>query len=152
MIKHNYLTNNYYVNNSIGVFSLKDALQKVKIDYQVQLASGRWFSPNTPVSSTNKTDRHNITEILLKVALNTITLTSILSLLSSVMQIVVCPFVLFLFVIALYGLRFTDSDYLPLVSPSISYHRHHIYKIRITTSQWILLRQPRRKVNYLLAR
>jgi hypothetical protein len=33
MIKHNYLTNNYYVNNSIGVFSLKDALQKVKIDY-----------------------------------------------------------------------------------------------------------------------
>jgi hypothetical protein len=26
----------------------------------------------TPVSSTNKTDRHNITEILLKEALNTI--------------------------------------------------------------------------------
>jgi hypothetical protein len=33
------------------------------------LATGRWFSP---VSSTNKTDRHDITEILLKVALNTI--------------------------------------------------------------------------------
>jgi len=31
--------------------------------------SGLWFSP---VSSTNKTDRHDITEILLKVALNTI--------------------------------------------------------------------------------
>ena len=30
------------------------------------------FSPGTPVSSTNKTDCHNITEILLKVALNTI--------------------------------------------------------------------------------
>ena len=30
------------------------------------------FSPDTPVSSTNKTDRHDITEILLKVALNTI--------------------------------------------------------------------------------
>jgi len=28
-----------------------------------------------PVSSTNKTDRHDITEILLNVALNTITLT-----------------------------------------------------------------------------
>jgi hypothetical protein len=28
--------------------------------------AGRWFSPGTPVSSTNKTDRHNITEILLK--------------------------------------------------------------------------------------
>jgi len=27
---------------------------------------------DTPVSSTNKTDRHDITEILLKVALNTI--------------------------------------------------------------------------------
>ena len=36
-------------------------------------ATGRWFSPSTPVSSTNKTDRHDITEILLKVALNTIT-------------------------------------------------------------------------------
>ena len=33
------------------------------------------FFPGTPVSSTNKTDRHDITEILLKVALNTITLT-----------------------------------------------------------------------------
>jgi hypothetical protein len=28
--------------------------------------------PGTPVSSTNKTDRHDVTEILLKVALNTI--------------------------------------------------------------------------------
>jgi uncharacterized protein (DUF1499 family) len=31
-----------------------------------------WFSPGTPVSSTNKTDCHNITEILLKLELNTI--------------------------------------------------------------------------------
>jgi hypothetical protein len=30
------------------------------------------LSPGTPVSSTNKTDRHNTAEILLKVALNTI--------------------------------------------------------------------------------
>ena len=36
------------------------------------LAAGRWFSLGTPVSSTNKTDRNDITEILLKVALNTI--------------------------------------------------------------------------------
>ena len=34
-------------------------------------AHGRWFSPGTPVSSTIKTGRHDITEILLKVALNT---------------------------------------------------------------------------------
>jgi hypothetical protein len=38
------------------------------------LVAGLWFSPGTPVSSTNKTDHHNITEILLKVALNTINL------------------------------------------------------------------------------
>jgi hypothetical protein len=35
----------------------------------------RQFSPSTLISSTNKTDRHEITEILLIVALNTITLT-----------------------------------------------------------------------------
>jgi hypothetical protein len=31
------------------------------------LAIGQWFSPGTPFSSNNKTDRHDITEILLKV-------------------------------------------------------------------------------------
>jgi hypothetical protein len=36
------------------------------------LATGRWFSPGPPVSSIRKSDRHDITEILLKVALNTI--------------------------------------------------------------------------------
>jgi hypothetical protein len=35
------------------------------------LADGRWFSPGTPTSSTIKTGRHDIAEILLKVALNT---------------------------------------------------------------------------------
>ena len=39
------------------------------------LATGRWFSLDTPVSPTNKTDHYDITEILLKVALNTISLT-----------------------------------------------------------------------------
>jgi hypothetical protein len=39
-------------------------------DKEFQLtATGRWFCPGTQVSSTSKTDRHNITEILLKVAL-----------------------------------------------------------------------------------
>jgi len=32
------------------------------------LATGMWSSSGTPVSSTNKTDRHDMTEILLKVA------------------------------------------------------------------------------------
>jgi hypothetical protein len=36
------------------------------------LATGRWFSLGTLASSTNKTDRHDITEILLNVLLNTI--------------------------------------------------------------------------------
>ena len=35
-------------------------------------ATGRLLSPGTPVSSINKADRHNITEILLKVALSTV--------------------------------------------------------------------------------
>ena len=38
------------------------------------LSTCQWFSPATPVYSTNKTDRHNITEILLKVTLNAISL------------------------------------------------------------------------------
>jgi hypothetical protein len=38
--------------------------------YQL-LAHGRWFSPGTPASSTTKTGRHDIAEILLKVTLNT---------------------------------------------------------------------------------
>ena len=36
------------------------------------LAHGWWFSPGTPSSSTTKTGRHDIAEILLKMALNTI--------------------------------------------------------------------------------
>ena len=39
--------------------------------YQL-LAHGWWFSPGTQTSSTTKTSRHDIAEILLKVALNTI--------------------------------------------------------------------------------
>ena len=39
------------------------------------LATNRWFSSGNPVSSTNKTNCQDITEILLKVALNTINLT-----------------------------------------------------------------------------
>jgi hypothetical protein len=38
--------------------------------YQL-LAHGRWFSQGTLASSTTKTGRHDIAEILLKVTLNT---------------------------------------------------------------------------------
>ena len=36
--------------------------------------AGRWFTPGTPVSSINKTDHHDVAEILLKEELNTRTL------------------------------------------------------------------------------
>jgi hypothetical protein len=39
-------------------------------DYQL-LVHGRWFSPGTQASSTSKTGRLDIAEILLKVAFNT---------------------------------------------------------------------------------
>ena len=39
------------------------------------IVAGRWFSSDSPVSFTNETNWRDITEILLKVALNTITLT-----------------------------------------------------------------------------
>ena len=48
-----------------------------------RLATGRWFSPGPPVSSINKPDRHDIAEILLKVALNTIKTTKKLDLIKT---------------------------------------------------------------------
>jgi hypothetical protein len=51
-------------------------IQHYVIKFFSVLPAGLWFSLSTPVSSTNKTDHHDITEILLKVALNTITTTN----------------------------------------------------------------------------
>ena len=48
--------------------------------------TGQWFTPGTPVSSTNKTDCHDITEILLTVALNIITLYHMLKILYMISQ------------------------------------------------------------------
>jgi hypothetical protein len=50
-----------------GCTGLAAASDKV---YQL-LAHGPWFSPGTPASSTTKSGRHDIAEILLKVVLNT---------------------------------------------------------------------------------
>ena len=55
-----------------GVYSIQHYVIKFVSDLQ-------WFSPGTSVSSTNKTNRHDIPEILLKVALNTIIITLILA-------------------------------------------------------------------------
>ena len=57
-----------FVNYKKGCTRLAAASDKV---HQL-LAHGRWFSPGTPASSTTKTGRNDIAEILLKVALNTI--------------------------------------------------------------------------------
>ena len=56
-----------FVNYNNGCTKLATASDKV---YQL-LAHGWWFSPGTPTSSTTKTDRHDVAEICLKVALNT---------------------------------------------------------------------------------
>jgi hypothetical protein len=45
------------------------------IEFVSDLRQVGGFSAGTPISSTNTTDRHDINEILLEVALNTISLT-----------------------------------------------------------------------------
>jgi hypothetical protein len=57
-----------FVNNKKGCTRLAAASDNI---YELH-AHGRWFSPGTPASSITKTDRHDIAEILLKVALDTI--------------------------------------------------------------------------------
>ena len=57
-----------FVNHKKGCTRLAAASNKV---YQL-LANGRGFSPGTLSSSTTKTGRHDIAEILLKVVLSTI--------------------------------------------------------------------------------
>ena len=73
-----WITNNSYkpITNTAWVRALLCKLQKgctriaAAIDKVYQLLGhGRWFSPGTPASSTTKTGRHDIAEILLKVAL-----------------------------------------------------------------------------------
>ena len=54
--------NIYYLDYSNKIAAACDKV------YQL-LAHGRWFSLGTPASSTTKTGRHDIAEILLKVAL-----------------------------------------------------------------------------------
>jgi len=56
-----------FVNYKKGSTRLTAASDKA---YQL-LVHGRWFSPDTPTSCTTKTGRHDIADILMKVALNT---------------------------------------------------------------------------------
>ena len=63
--KQNGKTNQHRTNTGVLDATLFDKVRQL-------LATGREFSPGTPVSCNNKTDRHNMTEILLKVALITL--------------------------------------------------------------------------------
>jgi len=73
---------NYLCNQCISLLTLwvqtllrRRVLEPTLCDKVCQwLATGRWFFP---VSATNKTGRHNIAEILLKLALNIITVTRV---------------------------------------------------------------------------
>jgi hypothetical protein len=59
----------YFVNTSITATCMS-----VEVSHALQLsqwlAACRWFSSSTPISSTNKTDRSEKTEILLKMAIH----------------------------------------------------------------------------------
>ena len=75
---YNYLCNQCLSTLTLWVWILlrRGVLNTTLCDkFCLWLERDRLFSPGPPVSSTNKTDCHIIIEILLKVALNTITIT-----------------------------------------------------------------------------
>jgi hypothetical protein len=66
------ITNTAWVRAWLCILQKRCTLLAAASDTVYQLpAHDRWFSPGTPASSTIKTGRHDIAEILLKVALNT---------------------------------------------------------------------------------
>jgi hypothetical protein len=72
---HGSWINNYLCNQcqiTIKVVSLNLFMTRCTRYNIIWLVTGQWFSPGILVSSTNKTDPHDITEILLKVLLSTI--------------------------------------------------------------------------------
>ena len=60
-----------YIYEIVKIFNNVCRLAAASDEVYQLLAQGRWFSPGTPASSTTKTGRHDIAEILLKVALIT---------------------------------------------------------------------------------
>jgi hypothetical protein len=56
----------------VQTLHMPNVLQYYFYSYLILPCRDRWFSPGSPVSSANKIDRRVMTEILLKVALNTI--------------------------------------------------------------------------------
>ena len=99
-----------FVNYKKGCTRLATASDTV---YQL-FAHGRWYSPGTPASPTTKSGRHDIAEILLKVAFNT--KNHKIKIKSNHRSLVLCVCIVdyclsfFLLAIVLSVLRFTDSD------------------------------------------
>ena len=65
----------WYLDTQLRVQSVSITTMARCSRYKIKVCKCLWFYPGTPVSSTNKTDRNDIAEIVLKVALNTTTLT-----------------------------------------------------------------------------
>ena len=63
LIRHGFVPS--FVNYKKGCTRLATASDKVN----QLLGHGQWFSPGTPASTTTKSGRHDVAEILLKVAL-----------------------------------------------------------------------------------
>ena len=69
-----YAMNAYIITDVVSSNPVQADIIDTTLCYKVcqWAVAGQWFSPCTLVSSTNKTERHDITEILMKVVLNTI--------------------------------------------------------------------------------
>jgi len=80
---------------------------------------GRWVSPGPPVSSTNKTDRHDIAEILLKVALNALKQTKISSICLKFVKLCFIHFQVLLFLMVSYHVSLR-SEFRVVMSVTIS--------------------------------
>ena len=71
MFVDQYLKVDVYILKTLG--KTEEAIKNIRFWHVYQLlADSRWFSPGTPEYSTTQTGRHDIAEILLKVALSTI--------------------------------------------------------------------------------
>ena len=94
------------------------------------LAAGWWFSLGTPVSSTNKTDCHDITEILLKVTLNTtiLTITSFISYESSLISGAWGKENDILNILYIFSLTFSSSSYFQVILNQAAMIKEQIYE------------------------
>jgi heme/copper-type cytochrome/quinol oxidase subunit 4 len=113
---YNYLCNSYISSLTLWVRIpfRRGVLDTTLCDKVWQwLPVGLWFSPRTSVSSTNKTNRHYIIDIVLKVALNTITLTQVLFLFFFFFDLVLTKIILLYSQTILNLYSFNGVNYIP---------------------------------------